>query len=117
MNNKIKKLFKPKNMNKKFMLTFTKKWVTRLMWFSIIAVALNYAMAIFSFKLGIDSEVIIAMVDLSKHIITMIIGVMLAYMVKAFWETYMEEKTRASLPDLPTEETNLDDFLEDDEEE
>lgn len=112
---KIKKIFKGKFLSKTYMLTFTKKWVTRLMWFSILAVALNYAMAIFSFNLGIEPETITAIVSLSKHIITMIIGVMLGYMVKAFWETYMEEKNKISsdkninVPDDEDDETTEED--------
>lgn len=63
--------------------TFTKKWVTRLMWMAVFDIQLSYVLAF----LGM---VEIAQ-SLSVAIVTEVIGVMIGYFAKSFFETREEE--------------------------
>lgn len=93
MINKIKKLFKIPS-NEDFIQTFTKKWVSRLMWFAILSTSFTYALAAIAIIKGLNYKIIASLVDLSKYGIYMIIGVMFIYMIKAFLGKYAEEKNK-----------------------
>ena len=60
-----------------YLLTFSKKWVNRLMWVAIIDLQLSYLLA-FLDKVQIAET-------LSTTIVVEIIGVMLGYFAKAFF--------------------------------
>ena len=90
-------MFKRKKKNEtkvQFVWTFTKKWVSRLIMFACIWVTLPYVLGALSGKLGIDAVVIKYLVSLSNNVCKLIIGVMIAYMVKSFSETFSEEKNK-----------------------
>jgi hypothetical protein len=74
---------KPKRSNFK---TFTKRWVSLLMYIAIFDVQLSYVLA-FVGKEQIAETLSIAMV-------TEIIGVMLGYFIKSYLETKESEKIR-----------------------
>lgn len=67
-------------------LTFSKKWVNRLMWIAVIDLQLSYVLA-FLDKMEIAQQLSIA-------IVTEIIGVMLGYFTKAFFGKREEENMK-----------------------
>lgn len=69
-----------------YLLTFSKKWVSRLMFIAIVDLQLSYILA-FLDKVQIAET-------LSVTIVTEIIGVMLGYFAKAFFETREEENLK-----------------------
>lgn len=78
-----KKRRKPKRGNFK---TFTKKWVGRLMYIAVIDLQLSYLLA-FLGREQIAEE-------LSRTIVLEIVGVMLGYFGKSYFETRESEKVR-----------------------
>lgn len=70
----------------KTVLTFTKKWVNRLMWLFAIWITLTYVLAF------MDREDIAE--ALSQDVMTGGVAVFLVYMLKAFFETYSEENLK-----------------------
>lgn len=74
---------RPKRSNFK---TFTKKWVGRLMYIAVIDLQLSYLLA-FLGREQIAEE-------LSRTIVIEIIGVMLGYFGKSYFETREQEKVR-----------------------
>lgn len=78
-----KKKKRPKRSNFK---TFTKKWVEKLMWIAVIDLQLSYLLA-FLGREQIAEE-------LSRTIVMEIIGVMLGYFGKSYFETRESEKIR-----------------------
>ena len=74
---------KPKRSNFK---TFTKTWVSRLMYIAVFDIQLSYVLA-FMGKEQIAET-------LSITVVTEIIGVMAAYFLKSFWENKESEKIR-----------------------
>ncbi len=66
--------------------TFTKKWVGRLMYIAVIDLQLSYVLA-FLGREQIAEE-------LSRTIVVEIIGVMLGYFGKSYFETREQEKIR-----------------------
>lgn len=66
--------------------TFTKKWVGRLMYIAVIDLQLSYILA-FLGREQIAEE-------LSRTIVIEIIGVMLGYFGKSYFETREQEKVR-----------------------
>lgn len=66
--------------------TFTKKWVGRLMYIAVIDLQLSYLLA-FLGREQIAEE-------LSRTIVLEIIGVMLGYFGKSYFETREQEKVR-----------------------
>lgn len=66
--------------------TFTKKWVGRLMYIAVIDLQLSYILA-FLGREQIAEE-------LSRTIVIEIIGVMLGYFGKSYFETKEQEKVR-----------------------
>lgn len=69
-----------------YLLTFSKKWVNRLMWVAIIDLQLSYLLA-FLDKVQIAET-------LSTTIVVEIIGVMLGYFAKAFFGKREEENLK-----------------------
>ncbi|MEA5085115.1 MAG: hypothetical protein VB018_13355 [Lachnospiraceae bacterium] len=81
-------------------LTFTKTWVRNLMILSCLWVSGTFGLSLISGKIGIDASVIVALVDLSKHILTVVIAVMLGYMLKALFETKWEKQDELAFKKL-----------------
>lgn len=67
-----------------FVLTFTKKWVGRLLWFGVVWITASYILA-FMGKEQIAET-------LSSNVVTVIIATILGYLLKAFFETYCEKR-------------------------
>lgn len=78
--------------NDKNILTFTKKWVNRLMWFGCIWITWSYILATFN-KVSIAEA-------LSETVAKVIIATILGYMCKAFFETYSEKKNELKEKEL-----------------
>lgn len=81
--------------NDKNILTFTKKWVNRLMWFGCIWITWSYILATFN-KVSIAEA-------LSETVAKVIIATILGYMCKAFFETYSEKKNELKEKELELE--------------
>lgn len=64
--------------------TFSKKWVNRYMWFSMICIGASYVLA-FMEKYAIAEA-------LSQTVVTGVIGVMLPYFAKSLMETKWEKE-------------------------
>lgn len=79
----MKKKERPKRSNFR---TFTKKWVGRLMYIAVIDLQLSYLLA-FLGREQIAEE-------LSRTIVLEIVGVMLGYFGKSYFETRESEKVR-----------------------
>lgn len=73
-----------KIMNDKYIQTFTKKWVGRLLWFGCIWVTWSYILATLG-KTDIAES-------LSQTVAQVIIATVLGYLLKAFFETYSQKK-------------------------
>lgn len=67
-----------------YILTFTKKWVGRLLWFGVAWITASYILA-FMGKEQIAET-------LSSNVITVVIATILGYLLKAFFETYCEKR-------------------------
>ena len=80
------KLFKKKK-NENEVYTFTKKWITRLMWFGCIWITWSYILASYAASKG---TYVIAE-SLSDSIVTVVLGSIIAYLTKSFFETFSEE--------------------------
>ena len=113
MINKIKNLFKSSK-NEDFIQTFTKKWVSRLMWFAILSTSFTSALATIAIIKSLDYKIIASLTDLSKYGIYMIIGVMFIYMIKAFLGKYAEEKNNLIKLQSPNEWTSENESILDD---
>jgi len=85
--------------NDKNILTFTKKWVNRLMWFGCIWITWSYLLATFN-KVSIAEA-------LSETVATVIIATMLGYMCKAFFETYSEKKNELKEKEMSVNENQI----------
>lgn len=70
----------------KIVLTFTKKWVNRLMWLFVIWISLTYVLA----YLGREDIA----EALSRDVMTGGVVLFGGYMLKAFFETYSEENLK-----------------------
>lgn len=66
--------------------TFTKKWVTRLLWLGCIWISLSYVLA-FMGRESIAEE-------LSGQVAAVIIATVLGYLCKAFFETHSKENLK-----------------------
>lgn len=66
--------------------TFTKKWVSRLLWLGCLWITLSYVLAF----LGKDQIA----ESLSQTVATVIIATILGYLCKAFFETREEERMK-----------------------
>jgi len=85
--------------NDKNILTFTKKWVNRLMWFGCIWITWSYLLATFN-KVSIAEA-------LSETVAKVIIATMLGYMCKAFFETYSEKKNELKEKEMSVNESQI----------
>lgn len=85
--------------NDKNILTFTKKWVNRLMWFGCIWITWSYLLATFN-KVSIAEA-------LSETVAKVIIATMLGYMCKAFFETYSEKKNELKEKEMSVNENQI----------
>lgn len=73
----------PKRKKKNAKQTFTKTWVNRLLWFSCLWITFSYILAALGMVTIAES--------LSQTACTTIIGVMIGYLCKAFFETKSEK--------------------------
>lgn len=73
-----------KKLNDKYIKTFTKVWVNRLLWFGVIWITWSYVLA----TLG-KTDIAEA---LSQTVAEVIIATTLGYLCKAFFETYSQKK-------------------------
>lgn len=102
---KKKKQKKQKKPKRSTFRTFTKKWVERLMYIAVIDLQLSYLLA-FLGREQIAEE-------LSRTIVVEIVGVMLGYFCKAYFETREGEKIRLQekvVPVQPVEEMEDEDL-------
>lgn len=76
--------FWKKKTDKQKTQTFTKRWVSRLLWFSCFWITASYYLA---FK---GKEVIAE--ELSSTVATIIVGTILGYFLKSYFETKEEKK-------------------------
>lgn len=77
-------IMKKEKSQDKIIVTFTKKWVSRLLWFGIIWVSWSYILASFGKESIAES--------LSQTVAEVIIATMIGYLGKSFFETYSEKK-------------------------
>ena len=75
-----------KNIFKSKKETFTKRWVSRLLWFGCIWITLSYILAFFD-KMQIAES-------LSTTVASVIIATILGYLCKSFFETREEERLK-----------------------
>lgn len=73
-----------KKLNDKYIQTFTKKWVNRLLWFGVIWITWSYVLA------SLDKATIAE--ALSETVAQVIIATTLGYLLKSFFETYSQKK-------------------------
>lgn len=100
-----------KRKNKSNKQTFTKLWVNRLLWFSCFWITFSYVLAAFGMVTIAEA--------LSQTACTTIIGVMIGYLAKAFFETkseknleFQKEKYYTELNIVtPTADSNSDDAV------
>jgi len=94
--------------NDKQIHTFTKKWVSRLLWFGCIWISWSYVLASFD-RVSIAEA-------LSETVAKVIIATILGYLLKAFFETYSEKKNelreKELLNDIYEEENDDVDYEE-----
>lgn len=94
--------------NDKQIHTFTKKWVSRLLWFGCIWISWSYVLASFD-RVSIAEA-------LSETVAKVIIATILGYLLKAFFETYSEKKNelreKELLNDIYKEENDDVDYEE-----
>lgn len=84
--------------------TFTKKWVGRLMYIAVIDLQLSYLLA-FLGREQIAEE-------LSRTIVLEIIGVMLGYFGKSYFETREQEKVRLKEDEVaPVQQVEMEEEL------
>lgn len=73
-----------KKINDKYIQTFTKKWVNRLLWFGVIWITWSYVLA------SLDKATIAE--ALSETVAQVVIATTLGYLLKSFFETYSQKK-------------------------
>lgn len=66
--------------------TFTKKWVSRLLWFGCMWITLSYVLA---FRGAVQIAE-----SLSSTVVSVMIATILGYLCKSFFETREEEKLK-----------------------
>lgn len=94
---KLKKIISCTPLSQNYVLTFTKKWIGRLMWFSIFTIIATFGVVLISSFLHLEVEIVTSLIDLEKKIVTLTLGAIIGYMTKAFFETYAEEKMKLLL--------------------
>lgn len=70
-------------LNDKYIKTFTKTWVSRLLWFGVIWITWSYVLATLG-KTDIAES-------LSQTVAQVVIATLLGYLCKAFFETFSEK--------------------------
>jgi hypothetical protein len=93
---------KKEKLNDKYIQTFTKKWVGRLLWFGCIWITWSYILA----TLG-KTDIAEA---LSQTVAQVIIATTIGYLTKAFFETYSEKRNELKEKEIdsqiPEDDTN-----------
>lgn len=79
--------------------TFTKKWVSRLLWLGCIWITLSYVLAFMGAVQIAES--------LSSTVASVIIATILGYLCKAFFETREEERMKYKKEQLQIEKESL----------
>lgn len=75
---------KRQGITNKYILTFTKIWVNRILWFGVTWITWSYILASFG-KESIAEA-------LSQTVAEVIIATLLGYLCKAFFETFSQKK-------------------------
>lgn len=73
-----------KKLNDKYIQTFTKRWVNRLLWFGVMWITWSYVLASFD-KASIAET-------LSETVAQVVIATTIGYLLKSFFETYSQKK-------------------------
>ncbi len=79
----LRKIEKIQNNSIRKEYTFTKKWVTRLLWFGVIWISLSYVLAF------MDKPLIAE--ELSRQVADVVIATILGYLCKAYFETHSQK--------------------------
>lgn len=83
--------------------TFTKIWMNRLLWFCIIWISASYLLAAFGYSEIAET--------LSQTACTVIIGTVIPYFVKSFFETKEEKKNEIEISKVRDDiQSNLSDL-------
>lgn len=85
----------------KLVQTFTKKWVDRLLPYFMLCIATSYVLSY------LDKN---PLEQLSITVMTGGIAIFLGYMLKAFFETYSEEKNKLKEKELHKEESEVENY-------
>lgn len=75
---------KKKLSGEKYIITFTQKWVNRILWFGCIWITWSYVLATLNKDTIAES--------LSESVIKVVIATVLGYLLKSFFGKYFEEK-------------------------
>lgn len=87
-----------KKIRKKNLVTFTKRWVEIILTISLIDIQLVFVLAFFN-KIQIAETLGVALVS-------QVVGVFVAYAIKAFFETYAEAKDTIEYTKIGIEKEN-----------
>lgn len=79
----LKKVREVQNNSIRREYTFTKKWVTRLLWFGVIWISLSYVLAFMGKPLIAE--------ELSRQVADVVIATILGYLCKSYFETHSEK--------------------------
>lgn len=83
--------------NDKQIQSFTKKWVSRILWFGCIWITWSYVLASLD-KMSIAET-------LSETVARVVIATVLGYLCKAFFETYSEKRNELKEKELELDQT------------
>lgn len=93
-----------KKLDDKLIMTFTKKWVNRLLWFGVIWITWSYILASFGKETIAEA--------LSQTVAEVIIATVLGYLCKAFFETYSQKKNELKEKEMKIENETIDEDVE-----
>lgn len=84
-----------KKLNDTYIKTFTKVWVSRLLWFGCLWITWSYILATLG-KTDIAES-------LSQTVAQVVIATIISYLLKAFFETYSQKKNELREKELKNE--------------
>jgi len=99
-----------KKIDDKSIMTFTKKWVNRLLWFGVVWITWSYILASFGKETIAEA--------LSQTVAEVIIATVLGYLCKAFFETYSQKKNELKEKEfnMRNESESIDETVDEDSE-
>lgn len=94
LNHPILSYFKQKLLNSDqiHVDSFTKRWINRLMWFSCFWISMSYYLVLKGYGQYAES--------LSQTVCVTVIGAMIPYLIKSFFETYFEKKNQLDVNEI-----------------